>query len=288
MSLTQTGTSSPERNGSEMTCITDWDGRLEGMSQLLDLAATETLSSFRQGPSIATAKSDGTLVTEVDRRTEHQMRAWLANHFPEDGILGEECPPQKGSSSWTWVIDPIDGTASFSHQVPLWGTLLALRRHSKPVAGACALPALNLAASGTIAEAHTHADGETRLITARPSMLPLEEATLVTTGWDYFRMAGVEAAYPALAHRARRTKGWSDCYGLWLLLAGRVDVVVEPLLHPWDIEWLVPLAQAAGIRVTDWHGEDTVSPHQCIVSHGGPLHDQVAEVLKEHATPRVN
>ena len=94
----------------------------------------------------------------------------------------------------------------------------------------------------------------------------LQNATLVTTGWDYFRMAGVEAAYAELAHQAARTKGWGDCYGLWLLLAGRVDVVVEPLLlHPWDIEWVAPLAQASGIKLTDWHGRDSDSPSQCIV-----------------------
>ena len=68
-------------------------------------------------------------------------------------------------------------------------------------------------------------------------------------------MAGVEAAYAELAHQAARTKGWSDCYGLWLLLAGRVDVVVEPLLHPWDIEWLAPMARAMGLKLTNWRGE---------------------------------
>ena len=78
---------------------------------------------------------------------------------------------------------------------------------------------------------------------ARPSPCRLHEATLVTTGWDYFRMAGVEAAYAELAHQAARTKGWSDCYGLWLLLAGRVDVVVEPCFthgtsNGWP-QWLV-------------------------------------------------
>ncbi len=271
-----------------MTNTIQWEGRIEAMEHLLDLASSQALQAFQSSEIQANVKSDGTLVTEVDRKTETMMRTWLEHHFPDDGIVGEECPAKDGRSKWTWVLDPIDGTASFSHKVPLWGTLLALRLDSSPVAGACSLPALNLRATGTASQAQIQTDGTTRSIAAKPSPLPLEEATLVTTGWDYFRMAGVEPAYSALAQRAARTKGWSDCYGLWLLLAGRVDVVVEPLLHPWDIEWLVPLAQAAGIKVTNWKGEESVSPRQCIVSHGGPLHEQVTEVLKEHATPRVD
>ena len=105
----------------------------------------------------------------------------------------------------------------------------------------------------------------------------------MTTGWDYFRMVGAEAVYPELANQAARTKGWGDCYGLWLLLAGRVDVVVEPHLQPWDIEWLVPLAEAAGLKVTNWRGETCDSPRQCVASHGGPLHDDVTKILKPHA-----
>ena len=260
-----------------------WDGRYEAMSDLLHVARTLTLPSFLSGKAVATTKPDGTLVTEVDRKAEVAMRNWLSEHFAQDAVVGEEGPVMPGVSKWTWMLDPIDGTASFGHQVPLWGTLVALRYDENPVAGACDLPALDLGAKGNIHKAHLLIQGHQQKIFVRPSQCRLQDATLATTGWDYFRMAGAEEAYVDLAHQAGRTKGWGDCYGLWLLLAGYVDVVVEPLLHPWDIEWVWPLAQASGIKLTDWHGRDCVCPRQCIVSHGGALHDEVVNILQRHA-----
>lgn len=270
-------------NGPERTQDIPWNGRLEAMEALLTVARSHTLTSFLTGQYEATLKRDGTLVTKIDQEAESAMRDWLNLHFPDDGVVGEEAAPQKGCSKWTWVIDPIDGTASFCHQVPMWGTLVALRYDGWPVAGACDLPVLEVGAKGTCQEVVLLAEGRPQRITASPSPNTLQDATLVTTGWDYFRMADAEEAYPKLAHRAARTKGWSDCYGLWLLLAGRVDVVVEPLLHPWDIEWLAPLAQAAGLKLTNWRGEDCVSPQQCVASRGGPLHDEVTGILQQHA-----
>ena len=260
-----------------------WNGRLKAIDKLLKVAKSHTLPAFLDGQCEAAIKSDGTLVTKVDSAAEAAMRHWLREHFPEDAVMGEEGPSKPGHSGWTWVLDPIDGTASFRHQVPLWGTLVALRHNEQPVAGACDLPVLRLGATGTCLEAHLLVDGRREKIPSRPPPCRLKEATLVTTGWDYFRMAGAEAAYAELAHEAARTKGWSDCYGLWLLLAGRVDVVVEPLLHPWDIEWLVPLARATGLKLTNWRGESCKSPSQCIASHGGPLHDDVTRILQSHA-----
>ena len=145
------------------------------------------------------------------------------------------------------------------------------------------MPALRLGAICTCDEEHLLVDGNPQRRPARPSPCRLHEATLVTSGWDYFRMAGVEAAYAELAHQAARTKGWRDCYGLWLLLAGCVDVVVEPLLHPWDIEWLAPMAHATGLKLTNWRGESSDSPSQCIASYGGALHDDVTGILQPHA-----
>lgn len=258
--------------------------RASDMEGLMNIAGHEALQAFTTRNLGGEVKPDGTLVTEADRHVESVMREWLAQHYSQDGVVGEEGEDKSSQSGWTWVLDPIDGTASFSHGVPLWGTLVALRYGSTPVAGGCHLPCINLSAYGTATEATLLEGGVRRVISCNPSTVTLNESTLVTTGWDYFRMAGVENAYSDLARRAARTKGWSDCYGLWLLLAGRVDVVVEPLMHPWDIEWIFPIVKAAGLKLTDWSGQDAMSPHQCIVTHGGDLHEEVVSVLLPHAT----
>ena len=71
-------------------------------------------------------KPDRSFVTDVDFAVEERVRSILASRFPSHGIIGEELPLQESASDFSWVIDPIDGTRSFRHRVPLFGTLLAL------------------------------------------------------------------------------------------------------------------------------------------------------------------
>ena len=74
-------------------------------------------------------------VTLADKAAERAMRELILSEFPEHGILGEEEDAVTGSSSLTWVLDPIDGTRAFITGLPLWGTLIALNDGSRPVIG---------------------------------------------------------------------------------------------------------------------------------------------------------
>jgi myo-inositol-1(or 4)-monophosphatase len=64
-------------------------------------------------------------VSQADREVERLVRARLADAFPDDGIAGEEDDPVAGSSGFTWVIDPIDGTTNFINGIPAWTVVLA-------------------------------------------------------------------------------------------------------------------------------------------------------------------
>lgn len=74
-------------------------------------------------------------VTEADRRVELAVRAKLATAFPDDGIVGEEGAPQAGTSGFTWVIDPIDGTTNFINGIPQWCVILACVHGGRTVVG---------------------------------------------------------------------------------------------------------------------------------------------------------
>ena len=89
-----------------------------------DLAADLALAHFESGVS-ATLKADGTPVTEADRAVERLIRETLAAARPGDALLGEELG-QLGASDRVWIIDPIDGTSSFSRRDPNWRVHLAL------------------------------------------------------------------------------------------------------------------------------------------------------------------
>lgn len=87
-------------------------------------------------------KKDGTPVTLADRGAEELLRRRIAERFPDDAVLGEEFPDREGTSGYRWILDPIDGTKSFIHGVPLYTTLVGIEREGSPVAGVIVIPAL--------------------------------------------------------------------------------------------------------------------------------------------------
>src|ERR1700690_457641 len=104
-------------------------------------------------------KSDQTPVTEADRAAEGAMRRLINARFPQHGIIAEEYGPERADAEWTWVLDPIDGTKSFMHGVPLFGTLIGLLYQGQPVLGAIHQPILNLLCVG---------DGKVTTLNDRP------------------------------------------------------------------------------------------------------------------------
>ena len=77
-------------------------------------------------------KSDGSEVTEADRRAEEVMREIIGKQRPGDRVLGEEYGgPQEPTNDPLWVLDPVDGTASFAVGLPM---PQAVRRLGRPLA----------------------------------------------------------------------------------------------------------------------------------------------------------
>ena len=70
-------------------------------------------------------KQDGSVVTDIDVLVEKKIIKILKKQFPDDSILGEETGLTKGVNDITWIIDPIDGTRSFSQHKPEWGVLVS-------------------------------------------------------------------------------------------------------------------------------------------------------------------
>ena len=72
-------------------------------------------------------KTDGQdLVSAADREVEALLRTAIAAEFPDDGMVGEEQGATAGTSGFTWVIDPIDGTSVFLHGLPYWTVVIAI------------------------------------------------------------------------------------------------------------------------------------------------------------------
>jgi histidinol-phosphatase len=200
-------------------------------------------SYFQTSNFTISSKKDGSEVTTVDIEAELMARQVLLEAFPDDGFLGEEHGEVIGSNGYRWVVDPIDGTASFARNVPLFGTLIGLEYEGVPIAGIASLPALGETISAVVGEGVKHQGTKGEGVS---SVANLEDAMICTTSYDYYKQTNTEPLYQKLLEANGSIRGWSDCYAYMLLCTGQIDAVVEPLLLPWDIVPWLPIIEEAG------------------------------------------
>ncbi len=243
------------------------------------------LHYFRSQRFNIETKADGSPVTVADKETEQHLRRAIEGVFPDDGILGEEFPEKPGTSGFRWVIDPIDGTASFIHGVPLYGVLIGVEREMRSVVGVVHMPVLDETVFAARGQGAYFAErgGEARptSVTRTPA---LKNATVCVTGFEYFAKAGREGLILDLGKACRRMRGWSDCYGHVLVATGRVDAVVEAVMNPWDSAASIVVVEEAGGRYTGFNGVASAHERDAIISNG-LIHDELLKLTKDAEIP---
>jgi histidinol-phosphatase len=258
-----------------MASMENLEQRMEMAADAVALAGRITLRYF-QGALDVERKADDSPVTIADRETERFLVDWLSRCFPRDAIRGEEFGDRPGDSGFRWVIDPIDGTKSFIHGVPLYGVLVGLEDpNGEAVVGAIGLPAL-----GEIVVA---ARGEGCWWNGRRARVSavdtLAEACVLATGDEYFIQSGRANAWDAVRSRARLVRGWGDCYGHVLVATGRAEIMLDPVLADWDCVALAPVVDEAGGLFTDWSGRRTVHGKSAVSTNAA-----LAEPLRQLLT----
>ncbi|TFD68941.1 inositol monophosphatase family protein [Cryobacterium ruanii] len=249
------------------------DDLLLGLA-LADAADAISRARFTALDLVVTTKPDRTPVTDADQAVERAIRGLLAEHRPDDGILGEEFGTA-GSTTRQWIIDPIDGTAGFLRGIPIWATLISLAIDGVPVLGVVSAPALGKrwwAAAGSgawsidtstaetsAADAARLRDSPTRLRVS--GIETLAEASISYGSLQQWDAAGHLDELVTLSRQVWRTRAYGDMWSYMLLAEGHLDVAGEFDLQPYDMAALAPIVQEAGGTFTSvdgrpgpWHG----------------------------------
>ena len=231
-------------------------------------------------------KPDGSEVTAADRGAEQLLRKRIAERYPNHQIMGEEFGGQaERDGEHLWLLDPIDGTASFAIGLPLFGTLIGYLRHGIPsvgVIGAHALHETLYAASGQGCWFQQEGTRPKRVRTS--TVNDPAEAFVVSTTLDHTDMDPrhpAQAVHLAQLYRKARRFRWSgDCINYALLCQGTVDVALDSRMHAWDIAALVPCIREAGGVLTSFDGnEDVVWQTNLVASANAGLHAKVLQLL---------
>jgi histidinol phosphatase-like enzyme (inositol monophosphatase family) len=211
-------------------------------------------------------KADNTPVTDADRSAEQKLRELINRYWPDHGIIGEEYGRQPGKSTLTWILDPIDGTKSFVHGVPLYAVLLALvdGEGNPPLLGVAHFPALNETVFAGRGEG-CYWNGRRARVS---SVAELKQAVLVASELDTFVPHGKAAAWERLVAGTSMQRTWGDAYGYALVATGRAEIMVDPVMALWDCAPHQVILEEAGGTFTDWRGNPTIYGGESIATNG--------------------
>ncbi len=249
---------------------------LSFVDKLVD-KSEDIISKYYRNISIIESKQDASPVTAADREVEQEMRKMIKQSYPAHGIQGEEFGIENANADYRWIIDPIDGTASFMIGRPIFGTLLALMHNGDVLAGVINQPITKERWIGVKGKGTT-LNGKKASVRKCGS---LENAVVCTTGPNYFTENQL-FAFSKVALEARYTVYGGDCYNYGLVASGCVDVVVESGLKQHDFLPLKVIIEEAGGIITDWQGKPITeeSAGDIVVSGDEIVHRKVLEILK--------
>ena len=200
-------------------------------------------------------KADDTPVTAADRGAEEVIRARIRAAYPGHTVVGEEYGTDEGSrGSHRWIVDPIDGTRAFVRGVPLYGVLVGLEIEGVCEVGVAYFPALDemlCAATGL----GCYLNGRRARVSETPV---LADGIASFTDAASFEEYGRAEAWRRVQKAAGGVRGWSDAYGHALVATGRADLMLDPVINPWDCAPFPPILREAGGYFGDWSGDVTI------------------------------
>ena len=226
---------------------------LEFAKRITETAGEISLKYYQSDLDIIT-KADQSPVTIADQQTEEFLRSEIERKFPDHQILGEEMGNKETSSPYKWIIDPIDGTKSFISGIPFYSNLLGLEFEGRIILGISNFPALN--------EMYYASENGGAFLNGKKISVgkktKIEECRVMTT--DVKNLENVRLSIPAkkILNDSLFYRTWGDAYGHAMVASGRADIMLDPLMNPWDCAPFGIIIKEAGGYFGDWNGTETI------------------------------
>jgi len=225
-------------------------------------------------------KGVNNMVSYVDKESEKLLVNGLSKILPEAGFIAEEGTGEPKQGGLNWVVDPLDGTTNFVHQIPTYSVSVALMDGNDILLGAVYEP-------NRQEMFHALKDSGAFL-----NQKPIQVSTvntlaesLIATGFPYDYSEKMPDFLQLLytfitkAHGFRRIG--SAAVDLAYVACGRFEGFYEYSLKPWDVAAGSLIVQEAGGEVSDFRNSDNFVFGGQILAAGN-IHAEMYQVLKDH------
>lgn len=236
-----------------------------------------TLKYFRNPELVIITKGDESPVTRADRESEDYLRKRIREHFPNDRILGEEYGEEGSDPKRRWILDPLDGTKSFVHGVPIYGVLIAYEQDGTITHGIAHFPALGETVSAGLGEG-CYWNGLRAQASTKTS---LSESLVCTTSPSRLEDLLGRDTYDRITRAFGIYRGWGDCYGHILVATGRAEAMLDARMALWDSAPLGVIVSEAGGKYFDFSGNVRIDGGN-LASCAAGVADAVRTMLTDH------
>ncbi|MDP6570179.1 MAG: inositol monophosphatase family protein [Candidatus Marinimicrobia bacterium] len=246
-------------------------------------AGTILMSHYGNLQKIKQKSSAIDLVTAADVDSEKYIVNEIQSCYPAHDILTEETPVESQNSDFLWVIDPLDGTTNFVHQLPIFAVSIGLQYLGKTIVGVVFNPAVD--------KLFHASSGFGSFLNNKPihssSTITLSDSLLVT-GFPYTHDNYWNHGFTLFKDIYSKTRGvrrlGAAALDFCFTAMGRFDGYWEFGLQPWDICAGALILQEAGGKVTDWDGSEFPFSGDRILATNGEIHRELEAVLSRKKT----
>ncbi len=223
------------------------------------------------------------MVTAADLKSEQAIISEVRKSFPGDTIVSEESKiPYVEMNGRVWIVDPMDGTNNFAHDIPHFAVSIGLWCEGVPTVAVVFNPISNdwfVAAKGQGAwhnQQRLHVSNENQLI-----------GSLIATGFYYDRGEMMESTLTSIGELFRKNIHGIRRFGaasldLAWVAAGRYEAFFEYRLAPWDFAAGILLVEEAGGMATDTQGRPLGPKHSSCLATNGKIHAEVLQTVSKN------
>ena len=215
------------------------------------------------------------IATQMDHASEKLIVEAILSARPNDGIIGEEGADREGTSGFTWVIDPIDGTVNYFYGLPGWNISIGVKDSQGVLVGVVHSPTFN-------STWHAVRGGGAFLNHKKIECNnPVElDKALIATGFAYEvkdrenQIEIIDQLIPKIRDIRRMGAAATD---LCCVASGMVDGYIETGLKEWDLAAGSLIAREAGavVSVQVWRGMELT------IAAGPELFEQISRAIPE-------
>jgi myo-inositol-1(or 4)-monophosphatase len=223
-------------------------------------------------------KGEIDLVTNIDLETETFLKQEILQRFPHHSIISEESKDIESNSPYCWIIDPIDGTTNFAHQLPLWSVSIAFYEHQKPVAGWVYAPEMDQLFFGL-----TSCGAWLNYSPIHVSTTEDLSRSLLATGFPYDIRTTTYTNLDLYEHFCKQAQAvrrfGSASLDICFVGCGFLQGYWEQMLQLWDFAAARIILQEAGGRITDLYNCDLPFCASSVVCSNPILHQTIVHEI---------